>query len=242
MGEQSVDVVIPAYNEEQILECNTRILHDFLRTQCPVPWTISIVSNASTDDTVAIGTRLTQQLKNVRFTHIPDVGKARAIRHGWNASTASIVGFMDADLDTGLDAFLPCIQPILDGTAAMSIGNRYDKRSRVDRGAGRKLLSQGYNILIRAFFPSSRVQDAHCGFKFLRADVAQELLRKTRSNAWFFDTELLVHAQRAGYRIAQVPVQWVDDCERKSRVHVPRIIAEYMTNLAKLRWRLWSRR
>jgi hypothetical protein len=146
---------------------------------------------------------------------------------------------MDADLATGLDAFLPCIQPILDGTADIAIGNRYDKRSAVDRGAGRKFLSQGYNLLIRSFFPSSRVQDAHCGFKFMRNDVAQELLRKTYSNAWFFDTELLVHAQRAGYRIAQVPVQWADDRERVSKANVATIAIEYLTNLARLRLRLW---
>ena len=85
------------------------------------------------------------------------------------------------------------------------------------RGAKREFISRGYNLLLRGTL-AARFSDAQCGFKAIRADVAERLLPLVQDTGWFFDTELLVLAERAGLRIHEVPVDWVDDPD--SRVDI----------------------
>jgi len=87
----------------------------------------------------------------------------------------------------------------------------------VVRGPKRELISRSYNLILRLVL-RARFSDAQCGFKAIRADRAQQLLPLVRDRGWFFDTELLVLAQRAGMRIHEVPVDWVDDPD--SRVDI----------------------
>jgi putative flippase GtrA len=140
---------------------------------------------------------------------------------------------MDVDLSTDLRALLPLVAPLISGHSDVAIGTRLARSARVTRGSGREFISRSYNLLLRTCL-RARFSDAQCGFKAVRADVAKRLLPAVVDDGWFFDTELLVLAQREGLRIHEVPVDWVDDPD--SRVDI------VSTALADLRGvaRLWA--
>ncbi|HYZ36354.1 MAG TPA: GtrA family protein, partial [Pseudonocardiaceae bacterium] len=128
-------------------------------------------------------------------------------------------------LSTDLAAFLPLIAPLISGHSDLAIGTRLHRGSRVIRGIKREFISRGYNLMLRHTL-ATRFSDAQCGFKAIRREVATQLLPHVEDNGWFFDTELLVLAERSGLRIHEVPVDWIDDPD--SRVH---IISTALTDL-----------
>ena len=183
----------------------------------PFTATVTIADNASTDGTWRIATQLTATLEGVAAIHLDREGPGRALRAAWSRSTASVVAYMDVDLATGLDALLPLVAPLLSGHSDVAIGTRLGPGAHVVRGARREFISRGYNLLLRVAL-RSECTDAQCGFKAMRREAAFELLPLVQDNEWFFDTEVLVTAQRIGLRIHEVPVDWVDD--QDSRVDV----------------------
>jgi putative flippase GtrA len=119
---------------------------------------------------------------------------------------------------------LPLVAPLISGHSDVAIGTRLARGARVVRGPKREIISRCYNLVLRGTL-AVRFSDAQCGFKAIRSDVAARLLPLVADSGWFFDTELLVLAQRAGLRIHEVPVDWVDDAD--SRVDVwPTAIAD----------------
>jgi glycosyltransferase involved in cell wall biosynthesis len=212
-----IDVVIPVHNEEHDLEPCVRRLHAYLVATFPYRFRITVADNASTDATPLIADRLAVALPNVGVMRIPAKGRGTALRQAWSASPASVLAYMDVDLSTDLAALFPLVAPLISGHSDMAIGTRLARGSRVVRGPKRELISRCYNLLLRGAL-AARFSDAQCGFKAIRADVAVRLLPLVQDGGWFFDTELLVLAQRAGLRIHEVPVDWVDDTD--SRVDV----------------------
>jgi glycosyltransferase involved in cell wall biosynthesis len=206
----TVDIVIPVYNEEGDLERSVRRLHDFLHRDFPWSARITIVDNASQDGTLEIARRLSTELADVEALHLDEKGRGRALRAAWSTSDAAVVAYMDVDLSTDLRALLPLVAPLLSGHSDIAIGSRLLAGSRVKRGLKRELISRGYNLLLRTIL-RARFRDAQCGFKALRADVARRLLPEVEDQGFFFDTELLVLAQRDGMRIHEVAVDWTDD-------------------------------
>jgi putative flippase GtrA len=138
---------------------------------------------------------------------------------------------MDVDLSTDLDALLPLVAPLLSGHSDVAIGSRLAPSARVVRGPKREVISRGYNTLLRLAL-RVRFSDAQCGFKAVRADRARALLPLVRDTGWFFDTELLVLAERTGLRIHEVPVDWVDDPD--SRVDLVRTAIDDLRGIARL--------
>ncbi len=205
-----LDVVVPVYNEEADLEACVRRLHDYLSTSLPFSFRITIADNASTDATLPIARRLASELDAVSAVHLAEKGRGLALRTVWAGSTAGVLAYLDVDMSTDLAALLPLIAPLVSGHSDIAIGSRLARGSRVVRGAKREVISRCYNLLLRGTL-AARFSDAQCGFKAIRADVAHRLLPMTSDNGWFFDTELLVLAERAGLRIHEVPVDWVDD-------------------------------
>ena len=229
-----VDIVVPVYNEAHDLEPSVRRLRTYLDERFPYSARITIADNASTDSTWAIARQLESSLTGVRAVHLDQKGRGRALRTAWLASDARILAYMDVDLSTGLDALLPLVAGLLSGHSQVAIGSRLAPGAHVTRGPKREVISRGYNLILRTVLGAG-FRDAQCGFKAIRADVAHELLPLVEDQAWFFDTELLILAQRAGLRILEVPVDWVDDPD--SRVHLR------STAIADLRgvWRLLRR-
>jgi glycosyltransferase involved in cell wall biosynthesis len=226
-----VDVVIPVHNEERDLEPSVRRLRTFLDEGFPYRAVITIADNASTDATRVIGTRLAAALPGVWYLRLDQKGRGRALAAAWSRSRAGVVAYMDVDLSTGLDALLPLVAPLLGGDCDLAIGSRLAPGSQVRRGIKRELISRSYNRLLRLAL-GVRFSDAQCGFKALRGDVAQRLVPRVEDRAWFFDTELLVLAERAGLRIHEVPVVWIDDPD--SRVDIVATVAEDLRGV----WRL----
>jgi glycosyltransferase involved in cell wall biosynthesis len=227
----SVEIVVPVYNEERDLEPNVRRLHVYLENCFPFRAHVTVADNASTDATAAIGARLAVELPDVRYLRLEERGRGRALAAAWSGSDADVVAYMDVDLSTGLDALLPLVAPLLSGHSDLAIGSRLAAGAHVRRGARRELISRGYNLLLRLTLGVG-FRDAQCGFKAVRADVARLLLPRVENRNWFFDTELLVLAERAGLRIHEVPVDWVDDPD--SRVRVAATIAEDLRGVLRL--------
>ncbi|MFI6243075.1 glycosyltransferase [Micromonospora sp. NPDC050795] len=212
-----LDVVIPVHNEEVDLGPCVRRLHAHLSAHFPYPFQITVADNASVDDTLKVADGLAGELPGVEVLHLDAKGRGRALSAAWSASSAPVLAYMDVDLSTDLAALLPLVAPLISGHSDLAIGTRLARTSRVVRGTKREVISRAYNLLLRGAL-AARFSDAQCGFKAIRADVATELLPVVRDTGWFFDTELLVLAQRAGLRIHEVPVDWVDDPD--SRVDI----------------------
>jgi putative flippase GtrA len=212
-----IDIVVPVYNEAAAVEGSVRRLHAFLAEGLPFSWRIVIADNASTDATPAIARRLAAELDGVELLHLERKGRGRALRAAWTASDAQVLAYCDVDLSTDLAALLPLVAPLITGHSDLAIGTRLAHGARVVRGPRREVLSRGYNALLHGAL-RTRFSDAQCGFKAMRAELVAELLPAVRDDGWFFDTELLVLAQRRGLRIHEVPVDWVDDPD--SRVDI----------------------
>ena len=205
-----VEIVVPVYNEEQSLGRSVDRLQRYLSEHFPLSWLITVADNASTDNTWGIACRLAKEIDGVRAVHLSEKGRGRALRVVWLQSNATVVAYMDADLSTDLAALLPLVAPLMTGHSDVAIGTRLAEGARVVRGPRRELISRLYNLVLRTTLRSS-FSDAQCGFKALRADVARRLVPLVEDNGWFFDTELLVLAERNGLRIHEVAVDWVDD-------------------------------
>lgn len=216
-GTPVLDVVVPVYNEQNDLEPCVRRLHAYLGAGFPYPFQITIADNASTDATPAIAARLAADLPGVGLVRLARKGRGRALHSVWSESDAPVLAYLDVDLSTDLNALLPLVAPLISGHSDVAIGSRLSRGSRVVRGAKREVISRCYNLILRGTL-AVRFSDAQCGFKAIRSDVAKRLLPMVQDTGWFFDTELLVLAQRAGLRIHEVPVDWVDDPD--SRVDI----------------------
>ncbi|MEV0176813.1 glycosyltransferase [Streptomyces sp. NPDC050803] len=208
--EPVLDVVVPVFNEETDLEPSVRRLHAHLRETFPYPFRITVADNASTDDTPRIAARLAEELPEARWLRLAEKGRGRALQAAWSQSRAPVLAYVDVDLSTELAALLPLVAPLISGHSDIAIGTRLAPGSRVVRGPKREITSRCYNALLRSTLAVG-FSDAQCGFKAVRRDVAERLLPLVQDSGWFFDTELLVIAERAGLRIHEVPVDWVDD-------------------------------
>ncbi|MDT0309058.1 bifunctional glycosyltransferase family 2/GtrA family protein [Streptomyces sp. DSM 44917] len=230
-GRPVLDVVIPVYNEERDLEPCVRRLHAHLSAGFPYPFRVTIADNASRDATAEVAAALQAELPEVTAVHLPEKGRGRALRHTWAASPAPVLAYMDVDLSTDLAALLPLVAPLISGHSDLAIGTRLSPGSRVVRGPKREVISRAYNLLLRTTL-ATRFSDAQCGFKAIRKDVAERLLPMTQDTGWFFDTEMLVVAERAGLRIHEVPVDWVDDPD--SRVDILATALADLRGIARL--------
>ena len=226
-----LDVVVPVYNEQSDLSPSVERLHAYLLAHLPVSFRVTIADNASTDGTWAIARELEERLPGVRAVHLDQKGRGRALHQVWGASDATVLAYMDVDLSTDLAALLPLVAPLLSGHSDLAIGTRLARTSRVVRGPKRELISRCYNLILRTAL-ATRFSDAQCGFKAIRADRAAELLPLVEDTSWFFDTELLVLAERSGMRIHEVPVDWVDDPD--SRVDIVATAMEDLRGIVRL--------
>ena len=230
----TVDIVIPVYNEERALPETIPRLRAFLAEPTfPYSWRIVIADNASVDDTPNVGRKLADEHgDDVEYMRIEEKGRGRALKRTWLASHMDVVSYMDVDLSTGLEAFPALIAAIAEGEYDVDIGSRLAPSARVKRSLKRRTLTRGYNLLIKAMFLTA-FSDAQCGFKAVSRRAAQRVLPLIENNNWFFDTELLILAEKLGYRVKDVPVSWAEDPD--TRVHIGSTIAEDLRGLLRLR-------
>ena len=233
---QLVEIVVPVHNEELTIAPNIDHLLHYLRNEFPFRFEVTIADNGSTDATPRIVEVLEQRFPEVTGLLLDRKGRGHALRTAWLRSRAHVVSYMDVDLSTNLESFLPLVAPLLSGHSEVAIGTRLRHQSRVSRRLKREVLSRGYNALVHAGF-RARFSDAQCGFKAMRVDVARRLLPLVVDDAWFFDTELLLLAERNGLRIHEVPVDWIEDLD--SRVDLASTIAGDLAGLWRMRRSFW---
>ncbi len=226
-----VEIVVPVYNEAAGLDRSIRRLHRFLSDGFPFTWRIVVADNASVDATPEIARRLAATLPAVHHLRLEQKGRGRALRAAWSRSPARVVAYMDVDLSTDLRGLLPLVAPLLSGHSDLAIGSRLATGSRVVRGPKRECISRSYNRILRTVL-RAKFSDAQCGFKAVRRDVLDTLMDDVQDDGWFFDTELLVLAQRRGLRIHEVPVDWVDDPD--SRVNIVQTAVTDLKGVARL--------
>jgi putative flippase GtrA len=216
-GAPLLDLVIPVHNEEDDLEPCVRRVHEHLVRTFPYSFRITVADNASTDRTPDVAAALAAELAAVRSVRMGEKGRGRALRAVWEGSDSPVLAYLDVDLSTDLNALLPLVAPLVSGHSDLAIGTRLAGGARVVRGPRREFVSRTYNLILRSSL-AARFSDAQCGFKAIRADVARRLLPMVEDTGWFFDTEMLVLAERAGLRIHEVPVDWVDDPHSSVRI------------------------
>ncbi len=201
--QESVEVVVPVYNEQDALPESISALCAYLETYFPYRWSVVIADNASTDDTLTVACDLaTAYHPHVTVMRLEEKGRGRALKAAWSTSEADVVAYMDVDLSTTLWSFLPLVAPLVTGHSDVAIGSRLLRGAIVTRQWKREVISRCYNLLIKAMFGNG-FSDAQCGFKAIKRSVAQELLPWVEDNEWFFDTELLLLAEERGYRISE---------------------------------------
>ena len=212
-----IDIVVPVLNEEKILQKSITTLDEYMAKYLPYRYQITIADNGSQDKTLAIAKNLAEKHRSVRVVSLAERGRGRALKQVWQNSPADILTYMDVDLSTSLDDFLPMIQPLVAGEAGVAIGSRLLKDSRTSRGVKREFISRCYNNIIK-WTSRTKFSDAQCGFKAIRRDVAAKFLPKIKDNEWFFDTELLIKTERAGVPIHEQPVTWIEDTDSRVKI------------------------
>jgi len=234
-----VTIVIPTKNEQAILKGNIERLLRFLADNgrdrdCAVV----IADNGSTDATPAVAAALSAEHPSVSFFHLAESGRGRALKKAWSSGDTDIVGYMDADLSTDLEA-LPRALAELEAGADVVVGSRLGAGSRTSRSFGREVISRVYNVLVRRLL-RSHVSDNQCGFKFLRRTAALRLLPLIKNDLWFFDTELVFWSLRLGLAIKELPVKW--SANRKSTVKLLPTMIEEFSGVLRLRREAGRRR
>src|ERR687894_142815 len=237
--QESVEVVVPVYNEEAALPESIPALCAYLETYFPYRWSVVIADNASSDATLSVAEGLAYAYPGVSVLHLEEKGRGRALKAAWSASEADIVAYMDVDLSTNLWSFLPLVAPLATGHSDVAIGSRLLRGAMVTRQWKREVISRCYNLLIKLLF-GNRFSDAQCGFKAVKRSVAQELLPQIEDNEWFFDTELLLLAEERSLRISEAPVDWIEDLD--SRVDVASTAMKDIKGLLRVRAQRLRRR
>lgn len=229
----SLALVIPVYNEEVDLPRSIPILNRFLKENLKdYDWEIIIADNGpSRDRTGEVSKKLAQEYKNVSYVLIPSPGRGNALKEVWLVSKAEILCYMDVDLSSELKYFPRLLKAIEQG-ADVAIGSRLARGAKVyGRTLTRELMSRGYNLLMKIFFWTG-FHDAQCGFKAIRKETARKLLPYVEDKGWFFDSELLILAEKSGYRVTEVPIVWRDD--PRSTVKVAKTAWGDIKGLARL--------
>ena len=230
-----LDIVLPVYNEAHVLAGSVEQLGAYLReTAFPYDWRIVVADNASTDGTLAVAEELAAKYDDVAVVHLPQKGRGRALKKAWLESDADAMSYMDIDLSTDLAGLLPLAKAVLEDGYDVATGSRMTRGSQITRSLRREVTSRGLITLIKLLF-LSRLSDTQCGFKAIARAAAQELLPRVENDEWFFDTELLLLAEKGGYRVRDVPIRWVEDMD--SRVNVFKTVLEDLRGLLRMRFR-----
>ncbi len=236
----AVDVVIPVLNEAHVLRKSVETVLSYLRSVSQFRWQVVIVDNGSTDGTQKVARDLqAEYATTVKLVGIDQRGRGRALRRAWLQSKADVVCYMDVDLSTRLEHIPELVDSIVIGGYDVATGSRLMPASRTTRSIKREIISRIYNLLVKAVL-FTEFSDAQCGFKALSRQAVEAIVPQIEDQSWFFDTELLVLAEKQGYRIKDIPVTWVEDDD--SRVKILHTGWDDIKGVVRLRRQLWNRR
>ena len=225
-------LVVPAYNEEKVLENSITRLYKYMRDNIKYSWDIIIANNASTDNTKHIANKLANKLLHVKAIHLKFKGRGNALKYVWSNYDSDVYAYCDVDLATDIIHLNELCDYIISGKNIV-IGSRYLKYSNAKRTIRRFILSKAYNYLIKLLF-RTKIKDLQCGFKAIDKEIVKDLLPKIKNKKWFFDSELIIRAERLKkYEIKEIPVKWSEN--KNSKVKIFETVYKYITDSVKLR-------
>ncbi len=202
-----VSVVFPAYNEagylDSAVEKTTQALNQFTHA-----YEIIIAEDGSADGTAERAEELAKKHPYVRHIHGEQrLGRGTALNNAFKKSRGEIFVYMDLDLATDLRYLRPLVEAISVDGFDFATGSRMMPESKVERTLRRSLSSKTYNFLVRHML-GSKLRDHQCGFKAFKREPTLQLLDEVAARHWFWDTEIFVRAQRKGFKIKELPVEW----------------------------------
>lgn len=209
---KTVLITIPVYNEEIDIPKNIPILYDFCEKNLQnYDWKIVIVDNMSKDTTWLKIQELSKKYpEKINGLKLDKKGRGWALRNAWKASQAEYVSYMDVDLSSDINYF-PKMLALLDNGYDMIAGSRNKKQSQViGRKLLRKIISKTYIALVKIIH-QTKLSDTQCGFKALRRESFLKIEPLIKNNLWFFDSEMIIIMEKAGFKVADIPIRWVDD-------------------------------
>lgn len=226
-----LSIVIPAYNEEARLPDSLRVIADFVASK-PYPVEVVVVDNNSTDGTSAIIQDFAGRFPFVRAMSETNQGKGAAVRTGMLGARGQYRFICDADLSMPIDEVDKFLPPLLDNYDIAIASREAAGAVRYHEPWYRHLMGRVFNTIVRLFAVHG-LQDTQCGFKMFRADVADALFPLQTLNGWSFDVEILYAAQRWGYRIVEVPINWY--YKENTRIHPVRDSIDMFLEVFKIR-------
>ena len=230
---QKILIVIPAHNEEKRIGRILERYCEFFRQKKEIV-ELLVVLNACKDNTLKIVREFQKKFKEIKFLDFEQRGKGFAITKGFAEALKkdfALIGFVDADMATPPNAFYGLIRHIkeFDGI----IANRWDKRSKISsRTFQRKILSKGFNILVRTLFFLNH-EDTQCGAKLFKKHLIEKVLPKIGASDWSFDVDLLFYARRAKAKIKSIPTEWYD--EKGSKINLKKTPITMFLSVIRLR-------
>jgi glycosyltransferase involved in cell wall biosynthesis len=230
-----VSVVFPAYNEvnglARAVEKTTQALEEFTGS-----FELIIAEDGSTDGTDRVAAALAEQYPFVRHLHGEKrLGRGTALKNAFRESRGRSLVYMDVDLATNIEQLESLVNAVEAEGFDFATGSRLLSDSKVKRSRTRQITSKSYNFLVRAML-GSKLKDHQCGFKAFNREALMLLLDEVTARHWFWDTEVLVRAERKGYVIKEIPVDWKGQRETKVRLFHDSFSMGWQ--VVKLWWRL----
>lgn len=229
-----IDFIVPAYNEEKLLEKNILKLYDFLKKEnYKFDWQIKIIINGSNDKSEEIAKKI--EGPHIKYQTIKERGKGKAIKTAILNSLADYIVYMDIDLAVALEDINTLLSPEnLDYD--LIIGSRLLPQSKRERSKIKDLSSKIY-ILLSKVILKHKFSDLQCGFKAVKRGSYNKIKDYLQDNNWFFDTELLIFSNFFNLKIKEIPVNWSENRyeKRKSKVKLFRDSIKFIKNLIKLK-------
>ena len=237
MTKPYLSIIIPAYNEAERLP-KTLIDIDKRLERAPYSYEILVVNDGSKDNTAEVTRNMAKMIRNLKLVDIEDQGgKGGTVRHGMRLAAGQIRLFTDADNATSIDQF-DQMMPLFREGCGVVIASRVMKGAKLDppESLFRQIAGKGLNLIVQALLLPG-LWDTQCGFKAFTEEAAQKVFEISRIPGWGFDVEVLSLAKHMGYRVAEVPVHWVNDPDSRVKMSAG---LQFLRDIIRIRWWLWT--
>jgi len=211
-----VSVVLPAYNEADTIERTVEVTLTTLEAFLPAGvFEVIVAEDGCTDRTPEIAARLADEDERVRHVHSDKrLGRGKALEYAFERASGETLAYFDTDLATDMSHLEELVESVRSGDYEFATGSRWIPGNTADRPAKRGIPSKGFNTLVRLLL-RSELRDHQCGFKAFDRTALFDVLEDVEDDHWFWDTEVLVRAQRSGYNVTEFPVEWTPKGDSK---------------------------
>ncbi len=227
-----LSIIVPAYNEQRIVEKNTLLIRkemERIKKKTKERYEIILIEESS-DNTPEICQKLSRRYKEIRHIHSNNrLGKGGAIEKALKVSKGEKIIFMDVDLSTSLGITEDVLKKMKEYDIVIT--SRYNPSATVIRSFARSFAGQSFSIIFRLIF-RTKIRDTKCGYKAFKKPLAEKIIKYIGNKGWFWDTEFLIYAERIGYTICEIPIDWYE--RKESNVFIVDNIVDMLTNLARL--------